>query len=317
MLRSVGFLAVLFGLLSGCGTTTVSLVVVRPAMLNAHAYGGTVSVVGFAPHGPSTTFVATQLRAELSQRVIDSVGQTVQLLPQGGGLTVSGQVEDYHLGVTEGFRNARCTEKVRVQQDGAWVSRNVEMPCVFKWFDWSARASVLMQVQNPQGQVIFHQRVARSSSGRTFEQRGGTPPPPNPVPILDGLRTEVVDGMAEVIVPHRVRVNATFYDCPKPANAACEAGVKAMARSDYDTALRAFSDAQRMLTDTHAPQEDVAKTFWNRALVYEYSRRFDEATADYRQALALDPCDRYREGLRSVEVERQRHLQLIDQGLGH
>lgn len=317
MLRSVGILAVLIGLFTGCGTTTVSLVVVRPAMLNAHAYGGTVTVAGFAPLGPGTGFVANQLRAELSQRVIDSVGQSVHLLPQGGGLTVSGQVEDYHVNVMEGFRHARCTETVRVQQDGVWVSRNVETPCTYRWFDWSARASVLMQVQTAQGQVVFHQRLARMHSGRTSEQRGMPPPPPNPVAILDTLRTELVDGMEEVIVPHRVRVNATFYDCPKPAEAACEAGVKAMARSDYDTALRAFSDAQRMLMDAHAPKDEVAKTYWNRALVYEYSRRFDEATADYRQALALDPCDRYREGLHSVEVERQRHLQLIDQGLGH
>ena len=309
-------LAVL-ALLAGCGTTTVSLVVVRPAMINAHAYGGTVSIVGIAPYAPGSQFAAAQMQAELSQAVVNSVGQAVALVPQGGGLNVAGQVEEYGMHVMERERPSKCTDTITVTQDGVTTKQKVETPCIYKWFEWHARASVLMQVASAQGNVVFHQRLFAARDGQTFEQRGMPPPPPQPQPILDELRAQVVSKMAEVIVPHRVRVNATFYDCDKPAKAACEAGVKAMSRSDYDAAVRAFSDAQGMLMQAKASKEELAKTYWNRALVFEYSRRFDEAVTDYKQALALDPCDRYREGLSSVEIERHRHEQLVDQGLGH
>jgi len=303
--------------LTGCGTTTVSLVVVRPAMINARAYGGSVSISAFAPYAPGSQFAAAQMQAELSQAVVNSVGHAVALQPQGGGLHVAGQVEEYGLRLVERERPSKCSDTITVIQDGIAKRQKVDVPCIYKWFEWHARAAVLMQVTTVQGQVLFHQRLFAVRGGQTFEQRGAPPPPPLPQPILDDLRAQVVSKMAEVIVPHRVRVNATFYDCPQPAQAACEAGVKAMARSDYETALRAFSDAQRLLMQAAAPKEEIAKTYWNRALVFEYSRRFDEAVADYRQALALDPNDTYRAGLGSVETERRRHEQLVDQGLGH
>jgi len=132
------------------------------------------------------------------------------------------------------------------------------------------------------------------------------------------MRQRVVQRMAHVVVPYRTRVTATLYDCDPPAEQFCKAGVANLARSRYDAALadydRAMAALKRVKT---AKRGDVAEIHWNKAIIYKYSRRFQQALAELDAALALDPGNgTYIRERKAVFDERARHSQLIEQGLG-
>ena len=74
MNRWIGVSCVLGSLLAGCGTSTLSLVVVRPAVVNARPHGGTVSVAGFSALRPDLTDAAYALRNDLTREVREGVG---------------------------------------------------------------------------------------------------------------------------------------------------------------------------------------------------------------------------------------------------
>lgn len=142
------------------------------------------------------------------------------------------------------------------------------------------------------------------------------PTPPNSHPILQELRMSVAEQIAWLVAAHRERVNVVFYNCEKPAKATCEVGVQRMAEGRYDEAAAAFTDALAQLDRAGANKDDRAKVLWNRALVFEFSRQFDQAEADLRAAYALDDERQYRDQIGAVERERAAHQQLLEQGLG-
>jgi tetratricopeptide (TPR) repeat protein len=313
----IHFALILTGLaLAACGTSSVQMVVVQPALLNARPYGGSVSLAGFQAMHPDYAEVAGQMRLELQQRILQSVGGVVALREYGGGLVAAGQVDDYSVRLVEGMRAQKCQEDVEVEQNGVKVKQSVERDCPMKWFDWHARVAVLLRVTTAQGQVLYLRHHVAEMTGKTDEQRDRPPLPKEAHATLQKLRAQVVDEMAQVLSPQRVQVTATFYDCEDPAESVCEHAVKFMANSQYDQAVAAYTEAIRLLTDAKVERDELAKVYWNRGVVYEYSRQFDLAIADYRKADELDPGEGYLHGVDSVERTRIRHEQLIDQGLG-
>lgn len=308
-------IAALAGLV-GCGTSTVSMMAVRPAILNAQAYGGTVSVAGFAPAYPDYALVAGQLRSEVADRIAGGVGGTVRLLEYGGGLVISGRVEQYSAHLHPHERATTCTDTVSVPSDKGTVSKNVERPCAWRWLDWHCQVVVTAQVTDPTGRVLLIRPVSYERRGSTAQVRDAAPVPPNLHPILQELRLRAAEEIAWLVTPHRERVNAVFYDCEKPATAVCEVGVKHMAEARYDEAVADFTEALAQLERAGATAADRAKVLWNRAIVLQYSRRFDPAVADLQAAYRLDPQDEYRDQIAVVERERAAHQQLLEQGLG-
>lgn len=305
----------LLGCLS-CGTSTVSMMVVRPAVLNAGPYGGTVTVAGFQAFRPDLSMPAEALRMDVAQRVRQSIGGVVRLQDQGGGLVVSGVMLDHGVVYVERNRAGKCTETVTVVRDGVRSQQAVERACVYHWYDWTARVAVHLRVTDAQGQVMYLRAHSADRRGNTWERKDVPNPPDDPTAVLAALRAEVAEQLAAVVAPHRVRVDAIFHDCDEPARQACEAGVKLFAASDYEGAIRAFTDAIDRLVRANAAVDSQAKAWWDRGIVNQYSRHFDEALADFRKSCALDSRGSCGNQMASVETERNAHARLVDEGLG-
>lgn len=317
--RLLWILSVLAGALGACGTSTVSLVVVRPAMINARPHGNSVSIGGFHANRPDLAGVAAALRQDLARRVVESVGGVVRLVDSGGGLLVSGTLVAHDVTFLESSRPASCgTQTVTTVTNG--VAATVQQPraCTRRELRWTARVVVHLRVASAQGQVLYMRPHVAEKTDVIVEEAVVLSPWPDLYHVLGPLRERVADEMAAVIAPHRERVSATFYDCEAPATEACAAGVRLFAQSQYDPAAAAFTDAIDKLAQGPATltAEDKSKPWWDRALVYQYSRRFDMAIADFRKSCDLEPRSACQGQMADVERERRIHAQLVDEGLG-
>lgn len=301
--------------LVGCGTSTVNLVVVRPAPINTRAYGGTVSVGAITPVAFDLVEVSGQLRQEVMREILNGVAGVVRLMDFGGGLTITGRLDEYAPVLRENRRADTCRDTVQTTVDGKLVAKQVSRPCEYRWYDWTARVAVTVQISAANGQVIVLKPVWREASGRSGEVRDAAPPLPILHSTLQQLRHQVAEEIAWLVVPHRERVNVMFYDCDEPAKAVCESALRAMSSSDYDGAVASYTQALGMLEQAGAPSKERAEVFWNRGLVFQYSHRYDEARADFIRADQLDPRSLYSNQVNVVERERNAHAILLQEGL--
>jgi tetratricopeptide (TPR) repeat protein len=306
--------------LSACGTSTVQMVVVRPAVLNTRAYGGTVTVGDWRPAFADYTEVAGQLRYEIASRMLDSVAGSVRLMDYGGGLVVTGQVDDYAMTLRELTRSEPCDrddapDGKAVEGVAAPQTRPIKATCTWHWYEWRARVAVQAKVATASGQVLVWRPMTAERAGKTYEAKGYAPAPPNGHSILQSLRQEIADRVAGLVAPRKERVSVTLFDCAEPAKAVCEAGVRALAGSRFDEAVQVFTEAIGRLEAAKISSGEVAKAHWNRAIVLQYARRFDEAWTDLQRCQQLDPSDIYARQLAELQRERTMHLQLLDQGV--
>ena len=311
-IRRFGVLAVGLLALLGCGQSTVRFLVVRPAVLNVRDHGGSVRVLGFLPGHPDYAEVAGQLQAEVLDHIMGDVPGAVAVQQYGGGVVISGRVDDYGVTLTEGRRADKCTDEVK-DKDGA--TSKVSVDCVQRWYDWSAHMAVAVQVVAATGELLILRPATALATGHTVESRDVAPTPPNSHPLLQALRAQVASSIANLVAPHKEQVTATLYDCQEPAKQTCAAGVRLFAESRYDAAVDAFTQAIGQLDHAKVVKDELAKAYWDRAIVFQYSRRFDEAEADLRQADALDPSDSYKRQQADVERERALHHKLVQQGM--
>lgn len=301
--------------LAGCGQSTVQFVVVRPAVINVRDHGGSVSVLGFLPGQADYAEVAGQLKAEVIDHIANDVPGAVALREFGGGVVVSGRVDDYGLSLAEGRRADKCSDTVKEGEGDAAVTKKVEVDCVQRWYDWIAHMAVAVQVTAATGQILLLRPFVSETTGRGAESRDVAPVPPNGHPLLQALRSQIAAGIANLVAPHKEQVSAVLYDCVAPAKDTCAAGVRLFAESRYDPAVEAFTQAIGLLSQAKADKADLAKAHWNRAIVFQYSRRFDEALRDLAKANDLDASDSYTRQQREVERERALHLKLVEQGM--
>lgn len=306
--------------LSACGTSTVQMVVVRPAVLNTRAYGGTVTVGEWRPAFADYTEVAGQLRYEIASRMLDSVAGSVRLMDYGGGLVVTGQVDDYAMTLRELTRSEPCdrddaADGKAVEGAATPQTRPIKGTCTWHWYEWRARVAVQAKVATASGQVLVWRPMTADRSGKTYEAKGYAPPPPNGHAILQSLRQEIADRVAGLVAPRKERVSVTLFDCAEPAKAVCEAGVRSLAGSRFDEAVQVFTEAIGRLEAAKVSSGELAKAHWNRAIVLQYARRFDEAWTDLQRCQQLDPSDIYARQLADLQRERAMHLQLLDQGV--
>ncbi len=316
MNKCLKFLAIsaFMSLATACGTSTVQMVVVRPAMINARPYGDTVSVLGFQSPMPFLQGAAEALRMDVEQRIVASPGGVVRLMQGPAGLQVSGSLLEHGVTSFVHDRPAQCTDNVTVVQNGVKTQQSVTRNCVYRRIDWRVRVVAHVRVSTAQGQLIYLRSHMAEESGVTSEQVDIEPSLPYLEGKLSMLRARVAEQIAAVVAPHRDRVDVVFFDCEEPAKQACAAGVQQFAASQYDQAEGAFTDAIGRLGNSKPA--DQAEAYWNRGLVYQFSRRFDQAMADFRKSCELESrmaCDRQ---MQSVEMERGLHDKLIDEGLG-
>ena len=304
---------------SGCGTTSVSMVVVRPAVINAQPFGGTVSVAGFAAPRPDFAAVAGQLQQEVQRELLAGVGGVVRVVSYGGGLSVSGRVRDYSMTLHEERKQRRCRKQV-VDSAGAGEEKpvkTVDGVCIYRRLRWQARVAVLVRIQASTGQLIYLREVVERRSGRTVEVKDRAPRPPSAHIELRRLRRRIAQRIAHLVVPYRTRVTARMNDCEGAAESLCDSGARAMSQSRYRAAIAAYKQALAVLQRTPGTSPaDLAEVHWNLAQVNKYARRYDAAVAELQEARRLDPGhSQYLNELNAVQAARQAHRQLIDQGL--
>ena len=170
--------------LPACGTSTVQMVVARPAVINARAYGGTVTIGAWIPAYADYAEVAGQLRQEIAERVLNSVAGSVRLMDYGGGLVVTGRVDEYSMNLRELVRTEPCHKpapppppaaegeapaaKVRPQA-------MVNSTCTWRWYEWQARMAVEAKVTTASGEVLLWRPIVAQRQGKTYEGKDYVP----------------------------------------------------------------------------------------------------------------------------------------------
>lgn len=303
--------------LSGCGTSSVRLMVVRPAVINAQPHGGLVTVGGLAAAHPAMMPAVGHLRTELKRQIVNSYKRVVRLTEYGGGLNIDGRLEDHGIVLTAEQRSSNCNVRVKKNVGGKVVTQSVSRPCVLRRTKWRSRVAVVMRVTNKEQVVLYLQRLVDTSNGQTPEHQGRAPLPDRNA-ILHAARLRMARKMAHIVVPHRVQVTATMHHCPGAAEKICEAAVAAFASSRYDAALMKYDRALEILRKSpDVSGEDIGEVHYNKSQVFKYSRRFDQAYGELELALKADPGNSaYQREFEAVTRERDRHHALVDQGLG-
>ena len=317
----------------GCGTTTVSMLVVRPALINAQPYGGTTSVAGVVASNPMQVPAANALRAEIEQAILAGHGGVVRLVQLGGGLAITGKIDQYGVAISTEEEDARCKLKTTVKVEQAQTETEqpetarpetaqadeqpADRPCKRYRSRWQARVIVTVRITSSQGQVVFYRQLVQAKDGVSGWQDEQVPTPPSQDQTLLQLRRAVADQIAWIVVPHQERVAAVLYDCEAPAEALCENGARQLAASNYQGALETYAQALEALRKRPGvPASELAEVHWNRAIVAKYGRMFDLAVQELKAAIQLDDSGTYRHELIEVQRAADDHNRLIDQGLG-
>lgn len=305
------------GALAGCGTTSVQMLVTRPAVFNAQQFGGTVGVAGFVSQNPALVQVANTFRVDVEQQILAGHGGVVRLTHGGAGLMITGRVDEYGLALQTEEEDAQCDRRVRVEQGGKTETRTVRQACKRYRVRWAARMLALVRITSAQGQTVFLRQLLEQDTGITPWNDDEVPQVPNAAGRLAKVKLALAQQVAWLVVPHRERVTATLYDCPEPAAKTCDQGARALAASDYDGSLRLYQQAIDMLKNKPGlPPSEIAEIHWNRAIVAKYGRMFGLAVQELQAALRLEDSGTYRRELEAVQRAAVEHEQLIDQGLG-
>ncbi len=322
---------VLLVALGGCGTSTVSLNIVKPAAINAQQYGGTVSVSQIMAMHPEQEGVAALLANHIIANVRAGYGGVVQVVMPPGGMDISGTLEDHSTVFKSERYNGTCRRRQNyTDSKGKRRTKRVSYKCRRGRLRWQARTMVLIRIQAADGRMLWQRRLSRRRSGsilagdpndirdavrhlrrlRRDAQRAT-------LRAHDRMRRSIAAQVAAMVVPRQVRVRVRVYDCLASAKPVCVRGAKLMAASQWDASLAAYGQALGIYGQTPTVKPtDVAKVHWNRALVYRFSHRYNLAHAELTKALQLDPGNSSYIAERSrIEKTRADEQRLNAQGL--
>ncbi len=304
----------LCGVFAGCGQTAVSMLVVRPALINAKPFGSTVSVAGFLAAQPSWVATAEQLRVEVERAILAGHGGVVPLVQHGGGLAISGTVDQITTRVQYEEKEGRCPVK---KVPGGGEEQSADRPCPHRRGQWATAMLVSVRIVSSTGQVVYLRQLQRERTGFTAWVADAMPTMPDLRPQMATHRQELANEIAWLVVPHQERVTEHLYDCDPPAEKMCQDGARLLASSRYDEALNAYAAAlQALQGNPKAEASDIAEIHWNRAIVAKYARNFQLAIQSLQEAIRLDDSARYRAELDNVQRAAADHERLLDQGLG-
>jgi len=296
-------------LLSACSTTTVQVAVTRPAAVNVHAHGGTVTIERFGGDGTG----AQKVRDELVQRTVDVVDHAVTLLEAGGSVIVGGDVESYVNTVERKYKNGTCSESVK-QPNG--TTSTVQQPCTLSWYEGNIAFVAILRVRTSDGQILFQQRYAPNPSpwkSPASKDPGG---PPDYAFMLDKLRTMATTMMARAFLPYRENVGVQLFDCVSSLKDQCKRAAGHLQAGQFDAGVLEYGEVMAKMRKAGAPPAEMAKLYWNRSIAYEYGGQWEEAERDAKDAVDNgEGEDCYANRLRAMAVSRKQADAVKEQGL--
>ncbi len=170
----------------------------------------------------------------------------------------------------------------------------------------TATVRVSFQIDDVEtGQLLKVKRVEKRAQQRRFNDCAQYSNAECHAPSIDGSemlrqeREEVVAEFMRAIVPHRVVQEASFYkdgDLPEleRAIAMCKLGEWAKAQDLVSTAIDRGEKSG-------LASKIIAKAYWDRGLVYEYSGQYDKAKADVQKAYEYTSDDDFLKELAHIE----------------
>lgn len=283
---------------SGCARTA-TFAVTRPAMLNAAAVGNTMSVGGVAaPSGmPQDLQAAAEIVGDLSGRISHSLNPSIRLLAAGGGVVITGAVLGNQYAENVEQNPGTCTRSVSVYENGRQTYRSENYACTNLRRVGTASARLQFQVTHgTDNQVLFDRTyedsVTQSTTGVYSPYERRDPAPLDGMGMLHGLRANLTDHFARVILPWQEQVTVEFEDCD--GDARCRQGYDlvrahnlAGAEPLFTQAIGEFQNATLPVPPNQA--ERVGEAFYNRGLLRSYLGQYARAVADLTRAIALRP----------------------------
>jgi hypothetical protein len=302
---------------------TATFRVTHPAMVNAAAVGNTMSVAGFS-HNGAHAMEAEEIRGNLAARISNSLNRSIQFMPAGGGITITGAIlaNDY----VENFsRSSRtCTRSVyTTNSSGQRVSTTQSYPCT----DLIRRGRSVAQIQfrilsTATGQVMFdrvyERALDRSTTGIESAYESRMPDPIDFRRMLFDLRGELVDQFSRVILPWQEDAQVVFEDCA--GDQRCTDGFELAKTGNLPAAEQAFNAVVGDFNSAAAPvpneqAERIGEALYNRGLVRGYQGRYAQAVTDISRALQLRPGNRrWAEELENIQLLARDEEALRQQG---
>jgi curli biogenesis system outer membrane secretion channel CsgG len=132
--------------------------------------------------------------------------------------------------------------------------------------------------------------------------------------MLENARKHVVRAFVMAITPHQVNMEVAFLlDGKLPQ---LEAAINLVKVSQYADAEKTISDAIDLAEKSGLPTKTLAKAYWDRGLIYEYSGRFAPARVDVRKAYEYQQDADFLAELRHIDTRESDEKRLKDQGVG-
>lgn len=268
--------------------------VVHPAMLNATPYGNSFTVGQVDGHGV-WSYAAQQVRADLEQRIVNSLNASVRLMPGGGGLTVAADIMDNEY--TEEVRSApaTCSRTVQTGTDaqGRAIYGTQQYACTYYTRYGRMQARVRYQViATSSGQVLVDRSYTRSAQPEVRGEADRPPPPIDSVQLLLEADLSTVEEFARIILPWPEEVVVQFTGCG--GGEGCDDALRLVRAGDLEGADAIYT---RILGSYDDPgvevvpdDEDlVAQTLYNRGVVRGYAGHYVLSLGDLQRACELEP----------------------------
>jgi hypothetical protein len=273
--------------MGGCARTA-QLEVLRPALINASAFGNSFEVRGFQGDPQAAMQVQSSLRA----RIASSLNHAITLVMANGGLAVQGVITRFDYHQEEQRRSDTCshTETTNGQE------RSVNHPCTTITISGIVNAGVSFTVLAPAtGQVIFSREYSAQTRGEMTRREGPYPQDNvirgqiNVSELQHNSLEQTVDQFARVILPWRDTVEVTFEGCA--GDGRCTQAYDAVQAQRLDVAEQILTTVTGADGAPVSEQDRnrVSEAIFNRAMVRMLRGNYGAAFIDLQRAIELRP----------------------------
>jgi len=320
MTRSLLVLAVL--LVAGCSTVTVNIPVMKPAEINVARYKQLgVDQLQNDRNGEITGLLKSALvesnrftildrenldKITKEQRFAASGAATGDNVKLGQQLIASALIlgnvthHDYKENM-EKYEYDTKDSKGNISHHVSYTRRG------------AATVRVSLQVTDvTTGQVIKSKNleyIARESTHATDEY----PAQLNHDAMFQDARNKVVNAFVLAITPHKVNMEVAFQKDGKLPQ--LEQAINMVKAGQYPDAEKIVSEAIDLAEKSGLPSKIVAKAYWDRGLIYEYSGQFEPARADVKKAYQFEADEDYLAELNRITTREADEKKLKDQGV--
>lgn len=309
----------------GCSTVHVRVPIMRPAEINLR--GKSELVIG-AIEGPSSAEINSLLKDAIvssgrfklvDRQHLDKVMNELSLSQSDlassdsrrklgklmtGSIMLVGRVERDNYEEQTQVSHDTCTKTVNKKQ--------VKYACTRRTRTGTADFAVGFDVIDIEtGENLKPKRMSckRSDSNSAVD---GTPAAIDGRGMLDGCHREAVTGFMKAIAPWQDQVNAPFLkDSDIPP---LEQGIAYAQRGEWMEAIEKFRAAVDFVDSQPGLKADViAKAHWDLGLAYEYTFRFDEATAEIKKAYDMTSNEQFLAELDNIKRLKAEQEKLAEQ----